>query len=493
MRMISRWMCLAIFALCGLLPALAADVIVPAVPPVLAFKQVGMVPLRPMAEITGATLTAAKGSVTVKLGAHSFTFTTGSTAAKQDGTKIKLPLAPFTSASITYVPVRALVTALGGTLGNGDTPKTLRVTFPDRPPFDMETQEVEGQPKDFAYLEMNSYLVKTDGSRVQQMSYDVRGFGFLSFYLKSAHFSLDGKSILYTKGTDIYRRTLDSPTGVNLTAEFSEKSTINLRPFPCGDGSLIFLQANEPDGENETEDMTSESTVYLCRILDDGTGFERLATGMLPIVSADGSVVAYIDSEGDEPVLKTMSTLGRGERTLGKGYPDALSPDGSMLYYWAGDDAMGFMMGGEAPELSTVDTRNGRVLYPNDPISADRNLLGPSITFTADGKFIAYATPGSGIWVMNADRTNFRQITTNGKDSNPRFSPDGTRIAFLRDDHLYIMQADGSKVKALAPSLMGADFSFSPDGTFILLSGMSSEAVNNLQRVMRKRYGGHEG
>ena len=79
------------------------------------------------------------------------------------------------------------------------------------------------------------------------------------------------------------------------------------------------------------------------------------------------------------------------------------------------------------------------------------------------------------IHVMNADGSNVRKLTNSPEGSStPRWSPDGTRIAFSRrgDDprvRIYIMNADGTNVRALTPP-EGGDFSpdWAPDGTKLL-------------------------
>jgi WD40 repeat protein len=46
---------------------------------------------------------------------------------------------------------------------------------------------------------------------------------------------------------------------------------------------------------------------------------------------------------------------------------------------------------------------------------------------------------------MNADGSDERQLTSaSGRDSNPAWSPDGTKIAWTRASRLWIMNADGS-------------------------------------------------
>jgi len=52
--------------------------------------------------------------------------------------------------------------------------------------------------------------------------------------------------------------------------------------------------------------------------------------------------------------------------------------------------------------------------------------------FSPNGKRIAFARLGVGILTMNIDGTGIRRLTTNGRDSYPGWSPDGSHIAFIR-------------------------------------------------------------
>jgi TolB protein len=87
------------------------------------------------------------------------------------------------------------------------------------------------------------------------------------------------------------------------------------------------------------------------------------------------------------------------------------------------------------------------------------------------------------IHVMNADGSNVQKLTNSlVGSSNPRWSPDGTRIAFNRRDEprvrIYVMNADGSDLRPVTPA-EGGDFipDWSPDGTKILfISGGPPES-----------------
>ena len=88
--------------------------------------------------------------------------------------------------------------------------------------------------------------------------------------------------------------------------------------------------------------------------------------------------------------------------------------------------------------------------------------------WSPDGKQIAFSSDRDGHWnvfVMDADGTNVRQLTTNDdgtiriSDYAPVWSPDGKRIAFESDrdgkTDIFVMDADGSNVRQLTTNVCG--------------------------------------
>jgi uncharacterized repeat protein (TIGR01451 family) len=94
--------------------------------------------------------------------------------------------------------------------------------------------------------------------------------------------------------------------------------------------------------------------------------------------------------------------------------------------------------------------------------------------FSPDGSRIAFIR-GLGttaeIWTMNSDGTNETRLTNDStQDSQPAFSPDGSKIAFTKLGELYVMNSDGSSPTLLSPQGDGIrdhQPAFSPDGSKI--------------------------
>jgi eukaryotic-like serine/threonine-protein kinase len=107
------------------------------------------------------------------------------------------------------------------------------------------------------------------------------------------------------------------------------------------------------------------------------------------------------------------------------------------------------------------------------PITSHGSLL--DATWSPDGR-IVYASEADGnIWVMGADGSNPKQLTSNAGVLNglPRVSPDGHYIVFLSlragSWQIWRMDSDGNNPKQLTDSVGGVGFSdVSPDGKWVV-------------------------
>src|SRR5215475_3388137 len=106
-----------------------------------------------------------------------------------------------------------------------------------------------------------------------------------------------------------------------------------------------------------------------------------------------------------------------------------------------------------------------------------------------DGKFIVYVRNSadvstdrrySNLWIVSFDGTNHRPLTTGTySDSSPRWSPDGTRLAFVSDrdgkSQLYVRWMDSGQIAKLTDLENGPEgISWSPDGKQIAFTSLVS-------------------
>lgn len=125
--------------------------------------------------------------------------------------------------------------------------------------------------------------------------------------------------------------------------------------------------------------------------------------------------------------------------------------------------------------------------------------------WSPDGKQIAYVLTkadltkpisvyDSDLWLIDADGKNDRRLTfANGADFRPRWSPDGTRLAFLSDrggrNAIYLLDPRGGEARLLTNEPTPVrEFEWSPDGKQIAFTRIDEPTGEGEPRVI----GGNE-
>lgn len=208
--------------------------------------------------------------------------------------------------------------------------------------------------------------------------------------------------------------------------------------------------------------------------------------------------IAFVAEGVGTPQLFTVRPDGTARRQIthlpdGEAANPDWSHDGSRLTYEAsiGEHAGVF--------VAAADGRGGRDLTPE-------GFQGQP-SFSPDGRTIAFerdAGPNdNGIFVMHADGSRVRRLTRNpfkvsddcGCDTDPSFSPDGTTITFVRIKRteelaaLFSMRRDGGRLRRLTPYSwdVAVKHDWSPDGRRIVLTTDANPADGGSANIVTIR------
>jgi TolB protein len=204
----------------------------------------------------------------------------------------------------------------------------------------------------------------------------------------------------------------------------------------------------------------------------DGSGRESVTAGpedeSEPAWSPDGRSLAFV-REGVQPAIFVLRLDGGALRRVTPGSSPAWSPDGSRLVF-SRRTARGADLFSARPDGSGL-----RRLTRTSAVEAEPD-------WSPDGRLIAFVRAsrggGSHVYVMRPDGRGVRRVTSGPlEDTSPTWSPDGKQLAFVREDatlgasRVYVTSMDGRRVRPLVGQLQldpaatfESDPAWSPDG-----------------------------
>jgi TolB protein len=181
------------------------------------------------------------------------------------------------------------------------------------------------------------------------------------------------------------------------------------------------------------------------------------ATGSQATVPGTNGLIVFQRESGTHFQLFTVRADGSGFRHVMNGEHAAWAPDGKRVVMEHGKG------------LGVLDLNSGKIRQ-----LMSRTAIYPA--FSPDGKSVVFAQStgahNEGLWIVDANGRNQRYIAHGDGCTNTVFSPDGTQLACLRKEALFVVNVDGSGRTALVRPSFGAEgkIDWSPDGSRILFS-----------------------
>jgi Tol biopolymer transport system component len=227
-----------------------------------------------------------------------------------------------------------------------------------------------------------------------------------------------------------------SPAGTSLEhaviVDLDGTVQVDVSGLPAGAEQLSL----SPDGTRIAFSRpTGISTIGI-----DGTGLQELSLpvpAQMPVWSPTGSQIAFQGMTTKRQwAIYVVDADGSNVRRLTRSPADdewpAWSPDGSRIVYdIVGTEPLNDSGFSQTSEIYSISTSGGT------PTRLTHNGVNDSQpSYSPDGTKIIFSR-GEGMWIMDANGSHQREVRPPGSCCTaftPRWSPDGTRIAFTRYD-----------------------------------------------------------
>lgn len=209
-----------------------------------------------------------------------------------------------------------------------------------------------------------------------------------------------------------------------------------------------------------------QTTYDTFSINPDGSNNTVLVKNVLAsTLSPDGTQFAYLfrPEGGTKQEIFLMDSDGTNQRQLSTNHPEYIGP--SFLDWSPNGESIVFASDSNGYDVFTTTIDGKNVLQLTHDPDPDR-----SPSWSPNGEKIAFIS-SSNVYTMNADGTNRKQLTNDGHNDSPIYSPDENLIAFLSakegyDYYVYVMNVDGTNQRLLS-NIKASSLAWSPDGKWL--------------------------
>lgn len=185
--------------------------------------------------------------------------------------------------------------------------------------------------------------------------------------------------------------------------------------------------------------------------------------------SSDGTAVAFVSivdpyrfpNDEEILVLVQLNTVAKNiTNSPGKDIQPAWSPDGRQIAF-----ASNRIREVEPQDIFIMDA---------DGTNVRHLVYGWQPSWSRDGRRIAFASNvdsrdgWSDIYLVDTDGRNRKRLTNDrATDRTPAWSPDGTKIVFVHDTGIAVMNSDGTNLHTIIDDKVSVYPTWSPDGSRI--------------------------